>query len=95
FLTTITMAALFLASCAIKPPVQEMAEARSALKAAQQLQGQSHKADLQLKSAETALEEASLAIENEHFEKARRKAVSAKHNAQRAAEMKQRAQSSQ
>ncbi len=86
---------LILASCALKPPVQEMSDARSAIKMAQALPGQQSpgqqsKADAYLKSAETALDEAAAAIDNEHYDRARTKALEAKRNAQQAARIKQR-----
>jgi len=85
---------LILASCALKPPVQEMSDARSAIKMAQELPapqnpGQ-HRADAYLKSAESALDEAAAAISQKHYERARTKALEAKRNAQEAARIKQR-----
>jgi len=86
---------LILASCALKPPVQEMSDARSAIKMAQNLpaqqnSGQQRRAAAYLKSAESALEEAAAAIGNEHYDRARAKALEAKRNAQEAARIKQR-----
>jgi len=85
---------LILASCALKPPVQEMSDARSAIKMAQDLpeqksHGQQGRAAAYLKSAETALDEAAIAIGNERYERARTKALEAKRNAQEAARIKQ------
>ena len=85
---------LILASCALKPPVQEMSDARSAIKMAQDLPDgknatQQSKADGYLKSAESALDEAAAAIGNEHYDRARTKALEAKRNAQEAARIKQ------
>jgi hypothetical protein len=85
---------LILASCALKPPVQEMSDARSAIKMAQDLpvqqnSGQKSRADAYLKSAESALDEAAAAISQEHYERARTKALEAKRNAQEAARIKQ------
>ncbi len=85
---------LILASCALKPPVQEMSDARSAIKMAQDLPdgknaAQQSKADGYLKSAESALDEAAAAIGNEHYDRARTKALEAKRNAQEAARIKQ------
>ncbi len=85
----IAAVAILLTACAVKPPVQEMAEARSAIKSAQQLDGKSPEAQLVLKSAEASLKEAAEAIDMEHYEKARRKAVEAKRKAQRAARIQQ------
>lgn len=86
---------LILASCALKPPVQEMSDARSAIKMAQDLPaqqglGQQSRADAYLKSAETALDEAAAAINDERYDRARTKALEAKRNAQEAARIKQR-----
>jgi len=86
---------LMLASCALKPPVQEMSDARSAIKMAQDLpaqqsSAQQSKAETYLKSAESALDEAAAAIGQEHYERARTKALEAKRNAQEAARIKQR-----
>ncbi len=84
---------LILASCALKPPVQEMSDARSAIKMAHALPGQQGRADAYLKSAESALDEAADAIRNEHYDRARRKALEAKRKAQQAARIKQSRQS--
>lgn len=81
-------AALLIASCATKPPVQEMAEARSAIERAQQLDNGNSRADSMLKSAEESLREAAAAIDNKHYDTARRKAVEAKRKAQIAAKIK-------
>jgi len=80
---------ILLSACAAKPPVQEMSNARSAIKAAQDLPGSSQRSEVYLKSAETALEEAAEAIRLEHYETARGKALEAKRNAQAAARIKQ------
>jgi len=85
---------LILASCALKPPVQEMSDARSAIKMAQELPdqhspGQKSRADAYLKSAEAALDEAANALGDERYERARAKALEAKRNAQEAARIKQ------
>jgi len=88
YLSIVTVAIL-LTACAVKPPVQEMAEARSAIESAQQLDGNNPKAKLVLKSAEASLKEAADAIDREHYEKARRKAVEAKRKAQKAARIQQ------
>lgn len=78
-----------LSSCAVKPPVQEMSDARSAIQAAHDLPGDEGQADLQLKSAEQALKDAASAMRREHYEHARRKALEAKRHAQQAAKLKQ------
>jgi len=80
---------LLLSACALKPPAQEMADARSAIKTAQELPGDGSKADAYLEKAEKALEEAADAIKEERYERAHNKALEAKHNAQRAALIKQ------
>lgn len=80
---------LLLSACALKPPVQEMADARSAIKAAQQMPGDGSRAEMYLEKAEKALEEAADAIKQERYERAHNKALEAKRNAQRAALIKQ------
>jgi len=80
---------LLLASCVTKPPAQEMSDARSAIKMAQELPGQQQNADKFLQSAEKALEEAAAAIQVERYERARNKALEAKRDAQQAARLKQ------
>ena len=86
---SIVTTVVFLTACAVKAPVQEMAEARSAIESAQQLGGEDPRASLALKSAEASLKEAADAIDMEFYEKARRKAIEAKRNAQRAARIQQ------
>ncbi|MBN4073432.1 DUF4398 domain-containing protein [Mariprofundus ferrooxydans] len=80
---------LLLVSCVMKPPAQEMSDARSAIKMAQDLPGQAQKADEYLQSAEQALEEAAVAVKLERYERARSKALEAKRHAQQAARLKQ------
>ena len=80
---------LLLTACAKKPPVQEMADARSAIKTAQELPGEEAMAEDYLEKAEQALQEAAAAIKEERFERAHNKALEAKRNAQRAALIKQ------
>jgi len=82
---------MLLSACAVtvKPPVQEMSNARSATKAAQELPGSSKKSESVLKSAEIAREEAAEAIRLERYETARAKALTAKTNAQAADRIKQ------
>lgn len=79
---------LALSACAAKAPVQEMAEARSAIATAKQLPGDG-KGEAVLKSAEQSLQEAAKAMEAQHFDRARRLALEAKRKAQRAARQKQ------
>jgi membrane-bound lytic murein transglycosylase len=88
YLSIVTVAIL-LTACAVKPPVQEMAEARSAIKSAQQLDATNPKAKQALKSAEASMKEAADAIDMEYYDKARRKAIEAKRKAQRAARIQQ------
>ncbi|MDQ6981664.1 MAG: DUF4398 domain-containing protein [Mariprofundus sp.] len=80
---------IMLTSCALKPPVQEMSDARSAIKAAHELPGQQSRADNYLKSAEKSLDEAAEAIRAERYDMALSKAREAKRNAQEAARIKQ------
>jgi hypothetical protein len=80
---------LLFSACAMKPPAQEMADARSAIKTAKELPGGGAKADAYLKSAEKALENAAEAIRQERYERAHMKALEAKREAQRAAFIKQ------
>lgn len=83
---------LLLSACAHKPPAQEMADARSAIKTAQELPGDGSRAEDYLKKAEQALDEAAAAIKEERYERAHNKALEAKRNAQRAALIKQQSQ---
>jgi vacuolar-type H+-ATPase subunit H len=76
-----------LAACAVKPPVQEMAEARSAIEAAKQMHPAKPEARRELESAEQALQQAADAIDHEQYQLARRKALEAKRKAQRAAQL--------
>ncbi len=84
------LACLFiLAACVVKPPVQEMAEARSAVKAAQAMCDLKPGSAAHLKSAEEALKQASEAIEQQKYTRARLKAQEAKRQAQKAAKISQ------
>ncbi len=80
---------LLLPACMLKPPAQEMADARSAVKTASELPGHSDASDRYLQSAERALEEAAEAIRQEHYEHARSQALKARRDAQKAARIKQ------
>lgn len=80
---------LLFSACATKPPAQEMSDARSAIKTAQEMPGSTAKADKYLKSAEKALQEAADAIKQERYDRARNKALEAKRSAQHAASVKQ------
>jgi len=91
---------MLLTACALKPPVQEMSDARSAIKMAhalpdRQAADSQHKSAVYLKRAESALDEAAVAIRAKHFEAARSKALEAKRNAQAAARIKQQKKSQQ
>ncbi len=84
------LACLFvLVACVVKPPVQEMAEARSAVKAAQAMDHSTSESTAYLKSAEEALKQASEAIEQQRYMQARSKALAAKKQAQKAAKNSQ------
>ena len=81
---------LILVGCAVKPPVQEMSDARSAIQTARALPSSENKsADTHLKNAEMALSEATKAINQNRYEHARSKAIEAKREAQKAAQAKQ------
>lgn len=84
--------ALMLVACATAPPVQEMADARSAIQAAREIPKSNLPADLALKSAEQLLGEAADAIRKEHYEQARQMALAAKRKAQAAVQYKQQQQ---
>ncbi|HCS13072.1 MAG: hypothetical protein COS82_00530 [Zetaproteobacteria bacterium CG06_land_8_20_14_3_00_59_53] len=81
--------AVMLSSCATTPPVQEMADARSAIQAAREIPRTNLPAELALKSAEQMLAEAADAIRKEHYEQARQIALAAKRKAQSAVQYKQ------
>lgn len=76
-----------LAACVVKPPVQEMAEARSAVQAAQSV-GDAQSGEY-LKRAQASLQQASKAIEQRKYAQARAKALQAKKLAQQAAKVSQ------
>ena len=82
----------FLVACVTKPPVQEMAEARSAVKMAQELSGSHVQSTHYLQSAEKALQSASEAIEKRKYDRARNKALEAKRQAQKAVRIAQQEQ---
>jgi len=84
------IACLFiLAACVVKPPVQEMAEARSAVKAVQMAGDSTPESAVYLKSAEAALKQAAEAIEQQKYARARSKALEAKRQAKKAARSSQ------
>jgi len=86
---TLCLVLLLCAACAMKPPAQEMSDARSAIKTAQQLPGRTSGADRYLHHAKKALDEAVKAISTEQYARARSKALEARRNAQEAARIKQ------
>jgi len=79
---------LLCTSCAIQPPVQEMAEARSAVQTAQGM-SVNKKTSRYLQSAEQALQQASDALDAKNYNRARVKAAEARRNAQQAVHMLQ------
>jgi pectin methylesterase-like acyl-CoA thioesterase len=84
---------LCLASCAAKPPVQAMAEARAAVQSVRPLyQSDEAKQSVSYKyyqSAEQALLEASQALDDKKYAKAKKKAKQAKMKARMAARIKE------
>ena len=81
-----------LVACAVKAPVQEMAEARSAIATARSIVSGSDASNAELISAEQALQRATDAIEQQRFEQARRLALEAKRKAQNAVSRKKNGQ---
>jgi len=83
---------LVMASCASKPPVQAMAEARAAVQSVRVLymdeEGQQQKSYQHYQSAEQALLEATQALDEKRYELAKRKAREAKRQARLAAKLK-------
>ncbi len=83
---------LGLASCAIKPPVQAMAEARAAVQSVKPLyesdEAKKSKTYKHFQSAEKALMEATQALYANEYAKARQKAKQAKLQARMAAKVK-------
>jgi len=73
-----------LVACAAKPPIQEMAEARSSVRMAVELSQSTGEKTPLLQSAEQALQLAAQAIRDKHYTHARIEALKAKHRAQRA-----------
>ncbi|MFQ5356115.1 MAG: DUF4398 domain-containing protein [Mariprofundaceae bacterium] len=82
---------LLMVGCAMKPPVQEMAEARAAVAAARELPDKGGSSEI-MDKAESSLKDAVSAMDENHYERARRKALEAKREAQRAARIKQQAE---
>lgn len=79
-LSLILSVVLFLGGCAMSPPVQEMSDARQAVKAAGELQLDSE-GKRRLLDAERYLEEATARIEAGEYEAARQAAIAAKNEA--------------
>lgn len=73
-----------LAACAAKPPIQEMAEARTSVQMAAQLAQHQDGKPPMLQSAEQALKKAAQAIQDKRYGYARSEALKAKYRAQRA-----------
>lgn len=69
-----------LAGCAISPPVQEMSDARQAIRAAQEVQAGKHAAAT-LGQAEELLTHATRSLEQGQYEDARQAALAAKEKA--------------
>lgn len=68
---------LFLSACAVMPPVQEMSDARQAIKAAREANAEKY-APQKLRSAEDSLELATRTLEQGEYEEARMAATVAK-----------------
>ena len=83
---------LGLASCASKPPVQAMAEARAAVQSVKPLyetdEAKQSKTYKHFQSAEAALMEATQALDAKQYGKAKQKAKQAKFKARMAAKVK-------
>ncbi|MDQ7001259.1 MAG: DUF4398 domain-containing protein [Ghiorsea sp.] len=83
---------LVLSSCASKPPVQAMAEARAAVQSVRVLyvdkEAQQQKAYKHYQSAEQSLLEATQALDEKRYKLAKRKARQAKRQARLAAKIK-------
>ncbi|HIP07895.1 MAG TPA: DUF4398 domain-containing protein [Mariprofundaceae bacterium] len=84
---------LWLVSCAAKPPVQAMAEARAAVQSVQPLyaseEAKQSKTYKHFQSAEQSLKEASEALAKKNYAQAKQKAKQAKYKARMAAKIKQ------
>ena len=79
-LTLFLLGALLLCACGILPPVQEMSDARQAIRAAIDADAR-RLAPRDLKQAEGFLDQASRSLESGAYEEARRKALAAKEQA--------------
>lgn len=82
FISTLTITSVLLA-CASNPPVQEMSDARQAIKAAREVDA-AHYAPDTLVQAENYLSEATSSLEAGAYESARQAALAAKEQAIRA-----------
>lgn len=74
---TVGLLLLLLTSCAVMPPVQEMSDARQAIKAAREAKAERY-APQKLRSAEDSMELATRTLEQEEYEAARMAATVAK-----------------
>ncbi len=83
---TLVAAALLLVACVTAPPVQEMSDARQAIRAAEETGSQGQGARL-LASARRMMEQAQLKLEAGAYGDARRLALDARDEAIRAREM--------
>ncbi|MBF0281021.1 MAG: hypothetical protein HQM07_00405 [Zetaproteobacteria bacterium] len=80
-LTALVVSASLMSACAVKPPLQEMSEARSVVKLAHEMQNSDPALQQRLQAADSSLEEATKAIQAKLFETAKRKALAAKREA--------------
>ncbi len=89
---SLVLISLWLGACATKPPVQAMAEARAAVQSVKPLyvteESKKTKAYQYFQSAEQALLEASRALDEKQYVKAKQKAKQAKLKARMAAKIK-------
>ncbi|QKT04936.1 DUF4398 domain-containing protein [Ectothiorhodospiraceae bacterium 2226] len=81
-LLAVPVSLLFLAACAVAPPVQEMSDARQAVQAARDAQAQRYAVDV-LVAAERLLEQAARDLEAGQYRSARDAALEAKEQAMR------------
>lgn len=73
----VPLLALLIAACAISPPVQEMSDARQAIRAAMEAQADKHAPD-NLRDAERLMDEAARSLERGAYDDARRAALAAR-----------------
>lgn len=74
---------LAMAGCAVAPPIQEMSDARQAIKAAREADAEHHAAK-SLQDAETSMQKATEELESGKYVEARKSAIAAKEEAIRA-----------